>query len=74
MKTTRLTGGASPHEGRAEVFFDNKWGTVCDDDWGMEDANVLCKELGYPGALSALGSAAFGKGSPDEKVRQVAMV
>ena len=71
MKTARLTGGTGPHEGRAEVFYDDNWGTVCDDGWEMEDANVLCKELGYPGALSALGSAAFGKGSHDEKVSRL---
>ena len=69
MKTTRLTGGSGPQEGRVEVFYDDNWGTVCDDGWGMEDADVLCKELGYPGALSALGSAAFGTGAQDERVR-----
>jgi len=51
-----------------EVFYNNTWGTVCDDYWGKEDADVVCKELGYPGALVALGNAAFGKGSTTEKV------
>jgi len=65
----RLTGGSGPHEGRVEVFYNNTWGTVCDDYWGKDDADVVCKELGYPGAISALGQAAFGSGNTTEKVR-----
>ena len=65
----RLTGGSGPHEGRVEVFYNNTWGTVCDDYWGKEDADVVCRELGYPGAISALGRAAFGRGNATEKVR-----
>lgn len=65
----RLTGGSGPHEGRVEVFYNNTWGTVCDDYWEKEDADVVCKELGYPGAISALGQAAFGSGNTTEKVR-----
>lgn len=26
------------------------WGLVCDDDWGMEDGGVVCRQLGYGGA------------------------
>ena len=64
----RLVGGSGRHEGRVEVFFNNSWGTVCDDYWGFSDAKVVCKQLGYPGALSAQGGAAFGQGSSSEKV------
>lgn len=64
----RLVGGSGRHEGRVEVFFNNSWGTVCDDYWGFSDAKVVCKQLGYPGALSAQGGAAFGQGSSSEKI------
>lgn len=46
----RLAGGASPNEGRVEVFYDGIWGTVCDDGWDKNDANVVCKELGFGNA------------------------
>ena len=60
--TIRLMGGGRNY-GRVEIYEFGVWGTVCDDTWDMTDANVACRELGYTGATSASGSAAYGQGT-----------
>ncbi|XP_071496206.1 uncharacterized protein [Diadema antillarum] len=59
----RLVGGGSASEGRVEVRNNGEWGTVCDDAWGIDDANVVCRMLGYQEALEAHCCARFGQGS-----------
>ena len=49
--------------GRLEVFINGEWGTVCDDDWGINDAHVACRELGYSYAQSYQCCASYGRGS-----------
>ena len=60
----RLVGGRNHNEGRVEVFYNNVWGTVCDDLWSTADARVACRQLGLPhDNAEALGGAEFGQGS-----------
>ena len=45
----RLVGGLSSNEGRLEVYNDvvRRWGTVCSVEWDYQDAQVVCRELGF---------------------------
>ena len=43
----RLQGGTAT-SGRVEICYNNNWGTVCDDLWGVADARVACRQLGLP--------------------------
>ena len=43
----RLSGSTIEYTGRIEICFEAVWTSLCDQSWDLEDAMVVCRELGY---------------------------
>jgi deleted-in-malignant-brain-tumors protein 1 len=43
----RLVNGSKSWEGIVEIFYNNTWGTICDDGNSNSNGIVLCEQLGY---------------------------
>ncbi|XP_033097344.1 deleted in malignant brain tumors 1 protein-like [Anneissia japonica] len=60
----QLADGTTVYEGRLEIWFNDRWANVCGNGWDIQDADVVCKELGYDGAAEAFdNSDIFGEGT-----------
>ena len=55
-----VSGGRGSYQGRVEVFYNGTWGRVCRYNWDLKEANVVCRQLGFQGALTAASSFDFG--------------
>nr|XP_010303738.1 PREDICTED: deleted in malignant brain tumors 1 protein [Balearica regulorum gibbericeps] len=61
----RLVSGGDRCSGRVEVYHAGKWGTVCDDLFGMNSGSVVCRQLDCGQVVSVLGWSYFGPGKED---------
>ncbi len=57
----RLVDGSVDGSGRVEVYHAGRWGTICDDGWDSNEANVVCHMFNYSIGL-ARTHARFGAG------------
>lgn len=63
LGSIKLVGGRDDHEGNVEVLHNGKWGIVCDDEWDKNEAEVVCRQLGYNLGGKVTHSSTFGKGN-----------
>ncbi|XP_052231007.1 deleted in malignant brain tumors 1 protein-like [Dreissena polymorpha] len=63
VQGVRLVNGSNPAEGRVEMKVFDTWGTVCSDDFGMKEAEVICRMMGYLHAKSVAVKGSYGIGT-----------
>ena len=60
----RLTGSNVTFAGRVEVLSYGVWGRIDgSSSWDRTEAEVVCRQLGFPGVVTALKYSPFGEGS-----------
>uniref|UniRef100_A0A4W6E315 Soluble scavenger receptor cysteine-rich domain-containing protein SSC5D n=1 Tax=Lates calcarifer TaxID=8187 RepID=A0A4W6E315_LATCA len=57
----RLTNGTNQCSGRVEIFHNGNWGKICNNNWGLKEATVVCKELGCGTPKKASEHTNFGE-------------
>jgi len=63
-----IVDGDTPNEGRLLVLINGTFGSVCDDFFGLEEAQVACRQLNYTGAERAAYFGEFGSGEASEPI------
>ena len=43
------------------MYHNGEWGTVCDNGWDLNDAQVVCNELGFGNAVAATDRRFYGQ-------------
>ncbi|XP_019217933.1 collagen alpha-1(XII) chain isoform X2 [Oreochromis niloticus] len=56
LDSVRLLNGSSLCSGRLQVKSNQRWSSVCEDDFDLQDAEVICRELGCGPPLHLQGA------------------
>ncbi|XP_044840371.1 antigen WC1.1-like [Mauremys mutica] len=70
-ESLRLMNGESRCDGRVEISLHGVWGRVLDDQWDMNDASVVCRELRCGVAEKAYNPLKFERGTGPVGLRRV---
>ena len=72
----QLTYGFKSSAGHVEIFdkYNNDYKPICDRNWDLNDANVVCNQLGYPGAIRATTRSYFTYRSSSFKSQQISAI
>ena len=59
VRLVARNGQTSPSltAGRLEVYYNNQWGTVCNDNFGASEAHTACRQLGFSSGYIKYGTA-----------------
>ena len=63
----QLVGGEESYIGRLEVEYDGEWGTVSDSDFGDDEAEIVCAQLGYFGG-AVISNEEFGEADEEQAI------
>ncbi|XP_065884217.1 scavenger receptor cysteine-rich type 1 protein M130-like isoform X2 [Dysidea avara] len=62
LATVRMLGGSGPF-GVIEIFNGGAWGPICDEYFDLVDGDVVCRQLGFTGAVSIIHNSYLGLSS-----------
>ena len=73
IERVQLTHGFKHSAGHVEIFdkYHNDYKPICDRNWNLYDANVVCNQLGYPGAIRATRRSYFIGSSTEQQLSAI---
>ena len=58
------------YAGNVEIYHAGKWGSVCDDEWDLREATVVCRELGYADVAKETHNSMYGPARRKHYIRR----